>query len=304
MRVGYLCMQSEFSVRPLEALLAAGHDVRFVLRPLPRERRREPLLERYDGAALAREETRDDVRRLEPFAVAEREGIPRFVVGDASSEPALELYRKERVDVLVIAFFNQLLRPAAFEALPCGAVNAHPSLLPQYRGPAPLFWTFYDGQPQSGVTVHRVARGEDDGHVFRRTAVDVAFGMRGEALIPALAEAAATGVIEALQQLSRGTCDTEEQDHASATRAPRPDREQLRIDASWDARRLFAFVRGVGRWNRLLFSAGDVTLRCIDALRMDERGKVPGDWALLDDTLTLACREGSVTMRVQEHRRG
>lgn len=299
MRVGYLCMQSEFSVMPLEALLAAGHDVRFVMRPLPRAQRREPVLQRALGNGFGKESP-EDAHLWEPFAVASRARIPRYWVGDASAAPALSLYAKQRLDVLVVAFFNQLLRPAAFERLPCGAVNAHPSLLPEYRGPAPLFWTFYEARDVTGVTVHSIARGEDDGAVFRRTAIDVPFGTRGEALVPALSRAATEGVIYALDQLARGAAPQEEQDHERATRAPRPALEQQRLDPSWSARRLFSFVRGVGRWNRLLFDAGNVTLRCLDALHLDEGRELPGEWALLGDTLTLACREGSVTLRVQE----
>ncbi len=297
-RVGYLCMQSEFSVKPLEALLAAGHDVRFVVRPMGREQRRAPRLERADPVSLGRARPHD-VMRCDPFVVAERERIPRYWVGDASCHRARSLYRRERVDVLVVAFFNQLLRAEAFEALPFGAINAHPSLLPEYRGPAPLFWTFYDARTTTGVSVHRVSRGEDTGPVLQRTKVDIPFGTRGEALVPALAAAATEGVLAALSQLERGGAVGDEQDHARATHAPRPTAQQLRIDATWEARRLFAFVRGVGRWNRLLYPAGELTLRCLDALALDEQQEVPGDWVLVGDRLTLACREGSVTLRVQ-----
>lgn len=302
MRVGYLCMQSEFSAAPLEALLRAGHDVRFVMRPLSRERRRDPVLERYRERTAREQATK--LMRTEPFVVAEREGIPRYFVGDASGAPALSLYRKEGVDVLVVAFFNQLLRPAAFEGLPCGAVNAHPSLLPEYRGPAPLFWTFHDGRSRTGVTVHRVARGEDDGCVFERIPIDIPFGVHGERLIPELGKAAAHGITLALERLASGAADAEEQDHARATRAPRPTARQQRVDPSWDARRVFAFVRGVGRWNRLVVQAGDVCLRAIDAEDLDEGRRPPGDWALVGDRLVFACREGSVTLRVQELTKG
>lgn len=302
MRVGYLCMQSEFSVAPLEALLEAGHDVRFVMRPFSRERRREAVLERQrrrtERARAA------ELSRTEPFLIAERAGIPRFLVGDASSAPALSLYRKERVDVLVVAFFNQLLRPEAFENLPYGAVNAHPSLLPEYRGPAPLFWTFYEARSRTGVTVHRVTRGEDDGAVFTRAPLEIPFGARGEWLMPQLASAAGNGIVDALERLARGGDDTEEQDHARATRAPRPTAREQRLDPTWEARRLFTFVRGVGRWNRLVVQVGDAAFRAVDAEELDEHRRPPGDWALLGDQLVLTCREGSVTLRVRELSQG
>src|SRR5690606_38089890 len=137
-----------------------------------------------------------------------------------------------------------------------------------------------------------------DGRVFAQHEVAIPFGTRGEALVPALASAAARGILQTLERLERGTSESEEQDHARATRAPRPTAREQRLDPSWDARRLFAFLRGGGRWNRRDVRAGDLWLRRVDAEHVDEGGRGPGDWALLDDRLHLACREGSVALKV------
>lgn len=298
MRVGYLCMQSEFSTRPLRALLDAGHDVRFVMRPLSRDLRRAPVLSRDadDGETLARDEEKD------PFALAARAGIPRFLVGDASSAPAQRLVEAERVDVLVVAFFNQLLRPALYERLPLGAVNCHPSLLPRYRGPSPLFWTFRDGCEETGVTVHRIDRGEDDGDVLLRAPEPIPFGVRGEELVRALGAHAARGAVKAIEGLASGTLRPTPQDPRRATHAPRPTGEALLVDPSLPARRVFAFARGVGRWNALRFQAGGAPLRVLDAVSLDEEGRLPGDYALKGDTLILQCSPGTVTLRVRPMR--
>lgn len=298
MRVGYLCMQSEFSTKPLAALLDRGVDVRFVMRPLPREHRRAVTLLR-ETRSSAELGTSAVGPRADPLALAERAGIPRFLVGDASSALVTGLLAKERVDVLVVVFFNQLLRPEVFEPLPLGAINAHPSLLPRYRGPAPLFWTFKDGATESGVTIHRVARGEDDGDVIVQSPEPVGFGMRGEALVEVLGAHAARGIVEALGKLGSGTLTTKAQDAAEATRAPRPSREHLVVDPSLPARRVFAFVRGVGRWNALTFTAGGETLRVVDALDLDEEGRMPGDWALQRDVLLLRCAPGVVALKTR-----
>jgi methionyl-tRNA formyltransferase len=299
-RVGYLCMQSEFSARPLRALLAAGHDVRFVLRPLSRDQRRQPVLERERGDGLSSGSSREGAEDREPFVVAAKEGIPRYWVGDASGQPALSLYERERPDLLVVAFFNQLLRAPAFDALPLGAINAHPSLLPAYRGPSPLFWTFRDARERSGVTVHRIARGEDDGDVLAQTAVEIPFGGRGEDLVPVLAAAAAEDLVRAATMLEHGLAEPRAQDHGAATRAPRPTVEDCRLGRRWSARRVFSFVRGVGRWSRLLLDDEYLQARCVDALAYEEGGRLPADHAIVGDVLTLARDDGTVTLRVRE----
>jgi methionyl-tRNA formyltransferase len=284
-------MQSEFSTRPLEALLAAGHDVRFVMRPLARDRRREPILEPAD----ALEHTLREPGR-EPFLLAAAAGLPRYLVGDASSPAVVDLVRRERVDALVVSFFNQLLRPPLLSRLAAGAINAHPSLLPAYRGPAPLFWTFRDARPQTGVSVHRVEAGEDDGAVFSRRAVDLPPGARGEDIISELSAAAADGLLGALGQLA--TARPRPQREAHATRAPRPSSSDLVVDPSLGARRVFSWVRGVGRWNRLTYDASGLSLRVVDADGVDEGGAPPGDYALIGDRLTLACGPDAVVLRV------
>ena len=68
------------------------------------------------------------------------------------------------------------MKPELFSIPRLGAINFHPSLLPAYRGPAPLFWTFKDGLEKTGLTIHKIAKGEDNGNILSRTAVDVALG--------------------------------------------------------------------------------------------------------------------------------
>lgn len=297
MRIGYLCMQGEFSVRPLLALLHDGHDVRFVMRPLPRSLRRLPVLHRVLDDPAERQAP-DDVRSREPFLVAGEAGVPRYLVGDASAREAMALYEAEQLDVIVVAFFNQLLRPAVLSATRLGGVNAHPSLLPELRGPAPLFWTYADGRPRSGVTVHQIAPGEDDGAIFEQHEHHVPFGSRAEELLVTLADAAADGVVHALRRMQAGQGPRSVQDEARATRAPRPGPEDTLLTPSWGARRIFHLVRGVGRMYPLTIMLHDTGVRCIDALSFEEGRRLPAEWTLLGDTLVLGCADGAVTLRV------
>lgn len=310
MRVGFLCMESVFSVKPLEAILAAGHDVRFVMRPIGgMETRTRPVLKRHRGfdvavrRALGIERGRDDPSR-NPLAVAADRDIPAWLVGDASSAPSIALMKRERVDLLVIAFFNQLLKPPVLATAPGGAINLHPSLLPKYRGPAPLFWTFRDGLQTAGLTLHRVASGEDDGDILLQEEVPLPLGTPGEDLVDDLAGRAARMTVEALRALDAGGAGEpglpgRPQDPREATRAPRPGPADLLVDRHLGARRVFHFVRGVGRWNPLHVDVGGTRVRVVDAVELDEDRRLPGEVAVVGDLLHLGCDDGVVVLRTR-----
>jgi len=302
LRIAFFCMESVFSVAPLEALLAAGHDVRLVVRPVgPLSSRRDPVLRRHRGFDLAMRRLlglHDDAARVNPLALAADRDIPAWLCGDASTPAMQALLRKERVELIVVAFFNQLLRPALLASVPLGAVNLHPSLLPAYRGPAPLFWMFKDGVEQGGLTVHRIAPGEDDGAVLRRVPVPIPLGVAGEDLVDKLAAVARAAVGDGVDDVARGVAGVP-QEHTAATRAPRPVAEDLVVDGALPARRVFHFARGVGRWNQLVAHAAGVRLRVIDAIDVDDARTIPGEHALVGDELHLGCRDGVVRLKVR-----
>lgn len=302
LRIAYLCMESVFSVRPLEALLAAGHDVRFVLRPLgPLSTRQDPVLRRHRGFDVAMRRllgVRADEHRTNPLAVAADRDIPAWLCGSANTPQVRDLITKERVDLIVISFFNQLLKPATLQAAPLGAINLHPSLLPRLRGPAPLFWTFRDGHVETGLTIHRVAPGEDNGDVVMALPMPLPPGTMGEDLVDDLAELAATHITTAVDRVGAGDKGAP-QDESQATRAPRPTDADVVIDGTMPAQRIFNFARGVGRWNNLVVHAAGETHRVLDAIDVDESRRLPGDQVLLGDELLLGTCEGVVRLLVR-----
>ena len=302
MRIGYLCMESVFSVRPLEALLRAGHDVAFVMRPIGGiETRKKPILKRQRAFdfTFKRALGFDDDGAKNPLKVAAEREIPAWLVGDASAPAARALIDRMQPDLLVVAFFNQLLKPAVFQHLRHGAINVHPSLLPRYRGPAPLFWTYRDGCEATGLTVHRLSPGEDDGDVLLAEEVPLPLGTRGEDLVDDLAERGARMVLQAVDGLARGDLVGRAQDATGATRAPRPTDDHMRVDPAMPARRIFHFVRGVGRWSPLWFDAGGARLRVLDAIDVDETKRLPGEHAVVGDHLHVGTSEGTVTLAVR-----
>ncbi len=298
-------MESTFSVRPLEALLAAGHDVRCVLRPLgPLSTRHDQVLRRHRGFDVAMRRllgVKSDEHRTNPLAVAADRDIPAWLCGSVNTPMVRALLKRERIDLMVIAFFNQLLKPETLLATPLGAINLHPSLLPRLRGPAPLFWTFRDGHDTTGLTIHRVSPGEDDGAILKALPRPVPLGMSGEDLVDELAQDGADHVSDAVAMVAAGV-GGEAQDNSLATRAPRPSAADVIIDPTWSATRIFGCARGVGRWNNLVVNAGDDVVRVIDAVDVDLDGRLPGEHAIIGDELLFGAHDGVVRLKVRATR--
>jgi methionyl-tRNA formyltransferase len=302
LRIAYFCMESVFSVRPLEALLQAGHDVRCVLRPIgPLSSRNDAVLKRHRGFDLAMRKLlgmSEHEPRTNPLALAADKDIPAWLCGDVNTPAVHKLLVRERIDLIVIAFFNQLLKRPTWETAPLGAVNLHPSLLPRHRGPAPLFWTFKDGDDETGLSFHRIAAGEDNGALLKSVRVPLDLDTAGEDLVDDLAAIAAANISSVVNDVAAGVPGLV-QDEAAATRAPRPTPADVVIDASLPAERIYRFARGVGRWNTLTTHAFGQELRILDALDLDNRRIMPGQHVLIGDDLLLAVDDGVVCLRVR-----
>ncbi|MCP4504419.1 MAG: hypothetical protein GY822_31290 [Deltaproteobacteria bacterium] len=300
LRVAYFCMESIFSYRPLAALLDADADVRLVMRPVGGLLgRRENLLKREGStrnpiATKIKQHLSAD--ETDPFLLAERVGIPRWTVGNASTPAVVDLLRRERIELIVIAFFNQLLQPQILQVPAFGAINAHPSLLPDLRGPSPLFWTFQQGMLEAGLTVHQVAAGEDDGGILLQERISLKTPLPGEILVDLLAEKAALTIVQAVNEMTSGTIKPTPQ-NGTATRAPRPSLDDLKIDPAMGAERIFRFVRGVGRWTPPALETSGAPIRVVDAIDILDERKVPGDYAVVGDHVLLGTTTGTVVLR-------
>ena len=235
MRIAFLCMEGVFSVLPLEALLAAGHDVRLVMRPVGgMNTRTMPVLRRHRGFDVTVKRffsSRGSDAAVNPLAVAARNDIPAYLVGDASAPRVRALFARERIDLIVIAFFNQLLRAELLTQVRLGAVNLHPSALPRGRGPAPLFWTFHDAEPRTALTVHRLDARADAGAILVQEPVPIPFGCAGEDLVDTLAAVGARLIVPAVEVAAQGLQSGSSLDqrhtrpaatHAGASPASRP----------------------------------------------------------------------------------
>lgn len=164
-------------------------------------------------------------------------------------------------DLLCVAAFPFRVAPSTLGVSRRGALNVHPSLLPRHRGPAPLFWTYFHDDAETGVTVHWMDEGLDTGDIVFQETVAVARGRPAADLYEELSARGATLLVSALDAVATGTAPRLPQDEARATREPLPGRDNWRIDfETWGAERLWHFLAGIGGTSRLRRPDGDSVL--------------------------------------------
>lgn len=179
--------------------------------------------------------------------VAWAHGIPVYESGPLNSPRLLDILSELAPDVACVACFDRIL-PGRLLALPRhGFLNVHPSILPDFRGPEPLFWQFRAGVNPVGVTVHWMDRGLDTGDIAGQRTVALADGVSGPAAEARCAAAGGDLLVEVLGKLAAGRA-TRHPQPSGGSYQPGPAADDFRLDLSWDARRAFNFMRGTAGW--------------------------------------------------------
>jgi methionyl-tRNA formyltransferase len=183
--------------------------------------------------------------RASILALASERGIPALEIGSFGRPEALAAFEGMQPELGVAACFPWLL-PERWLGVPeMGVLNLHPSLLPAYRGPQPLFWQFRAGEQRTGVTLHFMDAGADTGPIAAQQEIGFPEGVTAFAADLIAAEAGAKLLIEALEK-SEIPHRPQPEEGASYQRAPAEAGRT--IPASWPARRAFNFLRGADAW--------------------------------------------------------
>jgi methionyl-tRNA formyltransferase len=240
----FLGMFGELSLRPLAALLEAGATVRAVLVPASgatasAPQRLTPPEPRHDGLPVV---SGYPIRNI--VTLAWEHDIPVYEAGSLS-HPNLLAFQP---DVIAVSCFPRLLPPSLLALPTLGALNLHPSLLPKYRGPEPLFWQFQQGETRTGVTLHFMNERPDAGDILLQTQVPFADGITGAEAERLCALAGSRLLVEGVKLLSGGNLSRQKQNEVEATYFPHPTRADFVIPTNWPARQAFNFMRGASGW--------------------------------------------------------
>ena len=279
MRVAFLGTP-ETAVPFLEALVAGGHDVGLVVtRPdRPRGRSAAPAPPPVKRAAI-----RLGIEVEQPAATRRPEFAQRLV--------------SVRADLLVVVAYGRILTAEALAAAPRGAVNVHFSLLPRWRGAAPVQWCLAAGDERTGVCTMQLDDGLDTGPILLAEETPIRADEHAPALTARLVALGVPLLLRTLDGLARGDLRPRAQDDASATRAPMITRSDGEVSPALPARAIAGRVRGFDPWPGVWLRRGGTRIRIVRALPRDGEtaSHAPGTVLRLDeDDLLVACGGGSV----------
>jgi methionyl-tRNA formyltransferase len=175
-------------------------------------------------------------------------GLPVFTVGDLAEETVQTLAGLEP-DVAYVACFPWRIPPALLAAPAEGFLNLHPSLLPDYRGPHPMFWTFRDGRQQTGVTLHQMEESLDTGPIALQAPLHLDDGISGTEADWRAGQIGGELLLLASERLEEGSLSLRPQP-AGGSYYPPPTAADFRLEPSWPAQRAFNFMRGTAGWGQ------------------------------------------------------
>lgn len=181
--------------------------------------------------------------------IAQEAGLPVFQPQRLRGDPeALRFLQDLSPGLLVVVAFGQILPPEVFDFPPYGTLNVHASLLPRYRGAAPVARAILDGAEETGVTIMKIDAGMDTGDILTQKEVPVDENVTGGDLEEILSREGAELLAQTLPGYLAGEIQPRPQDHDRATRAPRLAREEGRIDWSRPSSEIHNRIRGLNPW--------------------------------------------------------
>ncbi|MGE0745945.1 MAG: methionyl-tRNA formyltransferase [Rhodospirillales bacterium] len=266
----------DFAVPALAALVDAGHDVAAAYSQPPRP------------AGRGMKPAPSPVHRF-----AEDRGIPVRTPATLKDPAEQAAFAALGLDAAVVAAYGLILPPPVLAAPRLGCLNIHASLLPRWRGAAPIQRAILAGDAETGVTIMQMDAGLDTGPMLLAEAAPIAPDTTGASLHDALAALGARMIVVALDRLAAGALPATPQPAAGATYARKLDRAEARIDWSQPATAVERQVRAFDPWPGTWFEHAGERIRVLAAALADGRaGAAPG--TVLDDRLAVACGDGAV----------
>jgi len=270
----------DFAVPTLSAIADAGHHIAAVYTRAPKPAGR--------GMALAPSPVEQEARRR---------GLPVMTPATLRSAAAQAEFRAYTADAAVVVAYGLILPKSILDAVPRGCFNLHASLLPRWRGAAPINRAIMAGDAETGVMVMRMEEGLDTGPVAMAEKVAIAPDATAGDLHDLLARLGAQLMASALGDLERGTLVFTPQPEQGATYAAKIDKNETRIDWRKPWQQVHNYIRGLspfpGAWCEVIEGDRPVRVKILRTTRGEGSG-IPG--TVLDDRLTVTCGEGAVRL--------
>jgi methionyl-tRNA formyltransferase len=271
------CGTPEFAVPTLEAVIAAGHEVALAVTQPDR------------AAGRGMEMHAPPVKRA-----ALAHGIPTVQPEKIKTNQEFRTQLETiRPDTILVVAYGRIIPKWMLDLPPLGNINLHGSLLPKYRGAAPVQWAVANGETVTGVTTMRIDEGLDTGDMLLAHAVPIAANETSPDVFRSLSDAGAELMVQTLHRLAAGTIEPQPQDHSQATLAPLLTREDGAIDFKRTAHQIYNRWRGFQPWPGAHTLLGGKKLIVHRMSPASLSGVQPGTLHVLDDQRLAGCGEGT-----------
>lgn len=269
----------DIAAESLQALLDAGHEVCAVFTRRDKPVGRKQVL------------TAPPVKQL-----AVEHGIPVFqprTLRDGSSD---EVIAQLAPELIVVVAYGCILPPQLLHVARYGCINLHVSLLPKYRGSAPIQWAVLNGDTETGVSIMQLDEGLDTGDVLMVEPVAIDPEMTSGELFDKVSAIGAKTLVRAVDALAQGALQPVPQNHAAATLAPPLNKEQAQFDFTWTAAHIHNWVRGMDPWPVAYFVQEGKKIK-VTGCRVATQGQTAAPGTVLAlKPLTIACADGAVRL--------
>lgn len=275
----------DFAVPSLEALLSAGHQVCgvFTQPDKPKNRGMKLLPSPVKECALSHD-------------------IPVYQPLKMKDGAAMGHVRALDPELIVVAAYGRILPSDILDYPKYGCINVHSSLLPKYRGAAPINWAILNGEDETGVTIMHMAPELDAGDIIAQTATPISIDETAPELFARLAELGAQALVAAVADIAAGTTSRTPQDNAQATYAPMLGRELSPMDWARTARQLHDQVRGLIPWPAAVAGFGGVRCKVFSTAILSGKTTSQAPGTVVEagkDGITMACGGGTL-LTIQE----
>ena len=267
----------DFAAASLEALIASRHEIQAVVTQPDKPKGRKGEL------------TPSPVK-----VIAKREGIKVYQPLKVRDEDFVKTLRAYNPDVMVVVAFGQIIPLSILKMPKYGCVNIHGSLLPKYRGAAPIQWAVLDGEKETGITTILMDEGIDTGDILLKKTIKIDADETSGSLFDKLMALGAKTILETLDELEKGSLTPTKQGESPTAYAKMLTKAMGLIDFTRSAKELDCFVRGMDPWPSAYTLLAGKTLKLWKVRAVEKSGKAGSVIEIGKESFTIACGEGAI----------
>ena len=267
----------DFAAASLEALIDSRHEIQAVVTQPDKPKGRKGEL------------TPSPVK-----VVAEEKGIKVYQPLKVRDEEFVKTLRAYNPDVIVVVAFGQIIPLSILQMPKFGCVNIHGSLLPKYRGAAPIQWAVLDGEKETGITTILMDEGIDTGDILLKKTIKIDTDETSGSLFDKLMALGAETILETLDELEKGNLTPTKQGESPTAYAKMLTKAMGLIDFTKSAKELDCFVRGMDPWPSAYTLLSGKTLKLWKVRVVEGGGKAGSVIEIGKESFTVACGEGAI----------